>query len=342
VTAPWWATFGPAEVTWRCGGLQHRLAWEAGRLTAPDHPEAEGELALGALGGDQPECIRLLRAWGEHCDDLDVLMLGPRSSADTLTVDSRDAEQLRRGLPGWAGHVPRPGPAPGGVIPGTPLTWGSLWFSTRYSFAANARGTATHGPGHAARPTQMAMLRAAQAAFLALRPGRTHAFLPGTGQDPARDLARRAELLELLALGPAFQFRLAATVAARSEHDPGTARPALAAALAGRLAPAVAAWLHIDPDDVTCSIGTERAITRQGGGKKGIEAAMPVSWLSEVWAPGLALVDGHLVTGITRAEFPDAEVLALDVPGGEPAPLAVQCQTDASSSQVPRWRITGH
>ena len=100
MTAPWWATFGPAEATWRCSGLQHRLRWEAGRLTAPDHPEAEGELVLGALGGDQPECIRLLRAWGEHSDDLDVLMLGPRSSADTLTVDSRDAGQLRRGPAG--------------------------------------------------------------------------------------------------------------------------------------------------------------------------------------------------------------------------------------------------
>jgi hypothetical protein len=165
--------------------------------------------------------------------------------------------------------------------------------------------------------------------------------LPGTGQDP--DRARRAELLELLMLGPAFQFRLSATVAAtRSEHDSGTARPALAAALAGRLAPAVAAWLHINPDDVSCSIGAERAITGQGGGRKGIRAAMPVSWLSEVWAPGLALVDGHLVTGITRAEFPDAYVLALEVPGGEPTALAVQCRSDASSSQVPRWRIAGH
>jgi hypothetical protein len=233
------------------------------------------------------------------------------------------------------------------VIPGTPLTWGSLWFSTLRSFAANARGlprgTVTYGPGHAARATQVARLSAAQGgAFLARRPGSAHAFLPGTGQDPDRELARRAELLELLMLGPAFQFRLSATVAAaRSEHDPGTARPALAAALAGRLAPAVAAWLHINPDDVTCAIGAERAITGQGGGRKGVRAAMPVSWLSEVWAPGLALVDGHLVTDITRAEFPDADVLALEVLGGEPAALAVQCQSGASSSQVPRWRITG-
>jgi len=346
MTTPWWATFGPAEATWRCGGLEHRLRWEAGRLTAADHPEAEGELVLGTLGGDQPECIRLLRAWGEHSFDLDVLMLGPRCSADTLTVDSRGAEQLRLGPAGWAGHALRSGPAPGGVIPGKPLTWGSLWFSTLRSFAVNARvlppsGTATYGPGPAARATQLVRLRTTQGgAFLAHGPGSARAFLPGMAQD--RELARRAELLELLGLGPAFQFRLCATVAAAwSERDPGTARPALTAALAGRLAPAVAAWLHINPDNVSCSIGAERAITEHGGGRKGMQAAMPVSWLSQVWAPGLALVDGHLVTGIIRAEFPNADVLALGVPGGEPTALAVRCENAASSSRGPRWRITG-
>ena len=345
MTAPWWATFGPAETTRRCGGLQHRLRWEAGRLTVPDHPEAEAELVLGTLGGDQPECIRLLRAWGEHSDDLDVLMLGPRSSTDMLTVDSDDAEQVRLGPAGWVGHVPRAGPAPGRVIPGMPLTWGSLWFSILRSFAVNARGlphgTTAHGPGRAARATQMATLRATQGgAFLSRGPGGARAFVRGMSQDLARELARRADLLELLALGPAFQFRLSAAVAAAwSERDPGTAHPALTAALAGRLAPAVAAWLHINPDDVSCSIGAQRAITEHGGGSKRMRAAMPVSWLSEVWAPGLALVDGHLVTGITRAEFPNADVLALEVPGGEPAALAIRCQSSVGSSQSPRWRI---
>jgi len=234
------------------------------------------------------------------------------------------------------------------VIPGTPLTWGSLWFSILRSFAVNARGlphgTATYGPGRTARATQVARLRTAQGgAFLSHGPGSARAFLPGMGQDLDRELARRAELLELLAFGPAFQFRLCATVAATwSEHDPGTARPALTAALAGRLAPAVAAWLHINPDDVSCSIGAERAITEhRGGGRKGMRAAVPVSWLSEVWAPGLALVDGHLVIDITRAEFPNADVLALKVPGGKPAVLAIQCQSTAGSPQGPRWRVIG-
>ena len=96
MTAPWWAAFGPAEATWRCGGLQHRLRWEAGQLTAPDHPEAEGELVLGALGGDQPECIRLLRAWGEHSDDLDVLMLGPRWRSRMIGKILKDGKSRHR------------------------------------------------------------------------------------------------------------------------------------------------------------------------------------------------------------------------------------------------------
>jgi hypothetical protein len=339
MTAPWWAAFGPAEATWRCGDQQHRLRWEAGRLTAVDHPEAEGELVLGTLGGDQPDCIRLLRAWGGHRDDLDVLMLGPRSAADTLTVDSRDAEHLRMALPGRTGYAPLPGLAPGGVISGMPPTWGSLWFRTLRSFAVNARGTATYGPGPAAMAARVARLHTTHAsAFLSPVPGRARAFARGMGQDVDRELARRAELLELLALGPAFQFRLCATVAAAwSEQDSRMARPALTAALAGRLAPAVAAWLHIRPDEVRVSLA-------QGPGGllcDGDRWRAGIRWVAAVWGAGLAVIDGHLVADVTRAEFPNADVLALEAPGGEPTALAVQCERATGSSRPPRWRIIG-
>ncbi len=341
MTAPWWATFGPAEATLRCGDQQHRLRWEAGRLTAVDHPEAEGELVLGALGGDQPECIRLLRAWGEHCDDLDVLMLGSRSATDVLTVDSHDAERLRAGLPGWTGYAPLPGLARGGVIPAMPPTWGSLWFRTLRSFAVNARalprGTASYGPGSAALAARVAPLRATRrGAFLPHVPGGARAFLGGMGQDLDRELARRAELLELLALGPAFQFRLCATVAAAwSQHDAATARPALAAALAGRLAPAVAAWLHVSPDEVRVSLAE--------GGRgllwDGDRWRAGIGWVAAVWGAGLAVIDGHLVADVTDAEFPNADVLALEAPGAEPAVLAVRCEDATGPPQGPRWRI---
>jgi len=341
MTAPWWAAFGPAETTWCCGDQQHQLRWEAGRLAAVDHPEAEGELVLGALGGDQPECIRLLRAWGEHCDDLDVLMLGPRSATDALTVDSRDAERLRTEWPGRTGHAPLPGLAPGGVIPGMPLTWGSLWFGTLRSFAMNARGlprgTGPHRPGPAPVGARVARLHTTYAgAFLSPGPGRTRALLPGMGHELDRELARRAELLELLALGPAFQFRLCATVAAAwSEHDPATARPALAAALAGRLAPAVAAWLHVSPDKVRVSLAEDP----DGLVRDGDQWRAGIRWVAAVWGAGLAVIDGHLVTDVTHADFPNADVLALEAPGGEPTVLAVQCQSGTRSSQRPRWRI---
>jgi hypothetical protein len=261
-------------------------------------------------------------------------MLGPRSATDTLTVDSRDAERLRMALPGWTGYAP----LPGGAIPGMPLTWGSLWFRTLRSFVVNARslprGTAAYGPGSAAVVARFHAMHAA--AFPSHGPGRARAFLPGMGQDLDRELARRAELLELLALGPAFQFRLSATVAAAwSEHDPRTARPALTAALAGRLAPAVAAWLHVSPDEVQVSLA-------EGSGGllwDGDRWRAGIRWVAAVWGAGLAVIDGHLVVDVTHAEFPNADVLALEAPGGEPTALAVRCESATGSSQRPRWRI---
>jgi hypothetical protein len=332
VTASWWAAFGPAEATWRCGEKEHRLRWEAGRLTAVDHPEAEAELVLGTLGGNQPDCIRLLRAWGEHRDDLDVLMLGPRSATDTLTVGSRDAEHLRMTLPGRAGSAPLAGSAPGGVIPDMPLTWGSLWFRTMRSFAVSARRLPPEAADYGQiRVAMAALVRRFHGARLARSQG------PGMGQAAERELARRADLLELLALGPAFQFRLCATVAAAwSEHDPGTARPALTAALAGRLAPVVAAWLHISPDEVRVSLAPGPG----GLVRDGDRWRAGIRWVAAVWGAGLAMIDGHLVADVTHAEFPDAEVLALMAPGDEPAALAVHCDSATSSSRGPRWRIT--
>ncbi|HEX3965256.1 MAG TPA: hypothetical protein VHZ03_52860 [Trebonia sp.] len=77
----------------------------------------------------------------------------------------------------------------------------------------------------------------------------------------ARLVPARTEMLGLLALGPAFQFRLAGSVAAawsaRGDHHAGR-RPELAVALTGRLAPVVAEWPGVDPDLVT-AVPLERA-----------------------------------------------------------------------------------
>jgi hypothetical protein len=72
-------------VTVSCAS-KHRLRWQDGKLLAVDHPDAESELVLAALGGEHPECVRLVMAWNAHSSDLDVLAFGPRSAADTISL----------------------------------------------------------------------------------------------------------------------------------------------------------------------------------------------------------------------------------------------------------------
>ena len=84
MTAHWWAAYPAAEAELPCGGVVHRLRWEGGALTLPDHPDTEAELILGLLGGEKPACVRLLEHWNAHAEDLEVLALAPRGPRDTL------------------------------------------------------------------------------------------------------------------------------------------------------------------------------------------------------------------------------------------------------------------
>ena len=163
-------------------------------------------------------------------------------------------------------------------------------------------------------------------------------------EEVARLAQSRTEMLRLLALGPAFQFRLAAAVAAAwspsSGHHAGR-RPELAAALTGRLAPAVAEWLGIDPDWVTAD-PVERAEawaleTFGGGAARRVRASLPFDWLAQVWACGLAVVDGHLVVAVEQPGWPHARVRALRDPGATLVELDVVAIDEAP---LPHWAIS--
>ena len=101
--------------------------------------------------------------------------------------------------------------------------------------------------------------------------------------------ARRTELIGLFALGRDFQLALSGTVAAAWSAGPApgrdlaAARPALAAALAGRLAPAAASWLGIDPEAVRAELhdGPGWGTVELAGGT--LWAMLPVRWLAAVW-----------------------------------------------------------
>jgi hypothetical protein len=84
----WWVGIAPAERSVSCGGEHHRLRWEQGRLVACDHGDPDDELVLAALGGQELQCIELVRAWERHRDDLRVLVIGPRGGIDELPPGS--------------------------------------------------------------------------------------------------------------------------------------------------------------------------------------------------------------------------------------------------------------
>jgi hypothetical protein len=295
VRPPWWAALPAAETRIRCGTGEHVLRWSQGRLHAADHADAEGELVLAALGGDRAECVAMLEAWGAHADDLDVLALGPRSPADELAVTWELVDELRTAFGRRPGSAPmRPGPAPAG---------GAGTFSA-LSYSAPSRGA------RVVRGMPMRRLTPEQ----------------------ERAQARRAELLSLFALGRDFQPRLSAQVVSAWSGDgtpagpqqAGQVRPALVAALTGRLAPAAGPWAGLDPDAVRATLHESAgwgAVERDG---PALRAALPLSWLARVWAPGFPVAGGHLIVDVLAGSWPRMQVLGLPAPGAEPAVLSIQ------------------
>jgi hypothetical protein len=341
---PWWALLPPAEAQASCGENTHRLRWAEGRLTAVDHPDAEEELVLAALGGDRSECVDLVEWWGRRGDDLEVLAVGPRSAADELTVTPQSVAEFGVNQRGWVGYAPLTSRRFAGqrarrmlgaqqIRPGRP--------GLRHGISIyGAMLRAGHG----------AMVRARGQTSATLRPMAAAGFSSsGTGPPPLprlrprmqqfrdqmrRASERRAELFSLLAFGSEFQLRLSATVAAAwadggsRASDRDRARPALVAALAGRLAPVAQAWLGVDPGQVDVSLHEGEGWGRLGwsgtGPDRRLSAALPAGWLASVWAAGLAVADGRLVVAVTAAAWPDATVLAVPEPGADPVILKVR------------------
>ena len=159
---------------------------------------------------------------------------------------------------------------------------------------------------------------------------------------------QRLELLELLALGAALQFRLSGAVCAAwagpdRADERASHRPELAAALTGRFAPAAEEWLGIDPDAVTVTPHEgpgwgAMELTGQSEGRR-LRAALPVGWLADVWACGLAVVAGHLVVAVAEPGHPRARVLALPAPRSEPVAIEVHAIT-SGPADLPTWEIT--
>ena len=278
----------------------------------PEHPDAEGELVLAALGGEKAGCVELAEIWQRHGDDLSVLAIGPRGPADEIQVSWQDVDQAAQMTP----------------LAGPPT-----------------RGTGGPPLGRRASPPR-------------LPPGLLAARLRQSREESEGARQRRTDMLSLLALGYGFQVRLIGQVAAAyadraDDHgEAGTrGRPALVAAIAGRLAPVAEDWLGIDPDQVVVSLysgpGWGSAELTGQGEERRLRVSLPAGWLASVWACGLALAGGHLIVAVERAGWPDARVLGLRVPaqggavGTEPEPLDMHATLGAPGGppDAPHWEV---
>jgi len=309
---PWYSCLPSCAAQVPCGQGRHEVRWEAGALVLPEHPDAEGELVLAALGGEKAGCVALAEIWQRHGDDLSVLAIGPRGPADEIKVSWQDVDQAAQMTP------------PAGLPP---------------------RGAGGPPLGGLASPPR-------------LPPGLLAARLRQSREESEGARQRRTDMLSLLALGYGFQVRLIGQVAAAyadraDDHAEAGARgrPALVAAIAGRLAPVAEDWLGIDPDQVAVSLhsgpGWGSAELTGRGEERRLRVSLPAGWLASVWACGLALAGRHLIVAVEQGGWPDARVLGLRVPaqGGamraEPEPLDVHATLGAPGGppDAPHWEV---
>jgi hypothetical protein len=301
----WFSCLPSCETEVPCGAGRHIVGWEAGSLRLPSHPDIEGELVLAALGAEKARCVELADAWARHADDLSVLAIGPRGPADEIAVGWDDVAAAAQAGPAWGRPAgpPQPGPMRLASPPGPTM----------------ARVTARH------REMQ---------------------------EDRDRAQRRRHDMLSLLALGYGFQVRLVGQVAAAhavrvsggrdaGEQEQGS-RPALVAAITGRLAPVAEAWLGIDPDQVVVGLhhgpGWGSAELTGRGEDRRLRVSLPAGWLASVWACGLARIGRHLVVAVEQPGWPRARVLGLRSPGAEPEPLDVHAGA-GGPGDVPHWEL---
>ncbi|HEY6294093.1 MAG TPA: hypothetical protein VIX15_00380, partial [Streptosporangiaceae bacterium] len=71
-TDEWHACLPSCEAMVPCGQGTHAIRWEAGALRLTEHPDAEAEAVLAALGGEKARCVEVAQAWARHADDLSV------------------------------------------------------------------------------------------------------------------------------------------------------------------------------------------------------------------------------------------------------------------------------
>jgi hypothetical protein len=296
---PWFACLPSCEAQVPCGPRTHPVRWEAGSLRLPEHPDAEAELVLAALGGEKARCVEVAQAWERHADDLSVLAIGPRGPDDEIAIGWDDVAAAQAGPPARLA-VAGPAPAWSGTMRPVPAT-----LPPSVPAAVQRRRARAQEELDVVRQRRIDML-----SLLALGYG-FQVRLAGQVAAAHADAAGDA--------GPALVAAMTGRLAPVAERwlgiDPDQ----------------VVVSLHAGP-----GWGSVELTGR--GEQRRLRVALPAWWLARVWAGGLALTGRHLVVAVERAAWPDARVLGLRAPGAEPEPLDVHDGGDGAG-HAPHWEV---
>jgi hypothetical protein len=356
---PWYSCLPGCAAQVPCGQGRHAVRWEAGALVLPEHPDAEGELVLAALGGEKAGCVELAEIWRRHTADLSVLAIGPRGPADEIAVSWEDVAAVKQARWSFGARLaPATRPAAARL---PPMRLASPPRALAAHMAGRHRKAQEDMERSRQRTTDMLSLLALGYGFQVRLIGQVAAAYAGRLEDQAH----RAEAEEgaeaqggtrtegdAEAEGGAEGARPEGEVSLEegAGADGGVrVRPALVAAIAGRLAPVAENWLGIDPDQLVVSLhsgpGWGSAELTGHGEERRLRVSVPARWLASVWACGLALVGRHLVVAVEQPGWPEARVLGLRAPalggatGAEPEPLDVHGTLGAPGDppDAPHW-----
>jgi hypothetical protein len=306
MSTPWWRGVPPAVAQVSCDGREHQVRWADGELRVPGHPDLESEKILRALAGENYACLDVLEAWEVHADDLRVLVLASRGPADPLAVRIDEP-----GPTAWAG--------------GTGRTAVVRMQRRRSAVTAVLGGAA---PASREREDPLAMLlslggpmQARLTATVAaawrerLRDGAATAGSATAAADPA---AAADPTAPADPTGPGDPTAPAGAAAIAIE----AARPALHAALYGRVVATLRGWTGRPDLRVALTMIGESDRPALAPDGDGIAVELPFGWISDVWARGLGTCWDRFV--LAAAPAGDGWVLSAVAPDlGPPAQITI-------------------